>query len=148
MTTAPSPLPHPWFGPSPVLLPDERSIAHHAANRAQGKRAVGGGLHVTTQRLLFCPNLIDARMGGKSWECRLPEIASVGLQPRRLALTELFSGGLSNRLRIDLRNGSHELFVIGAIEKRIAELRTVLGFSDDDGPSPAPLPEMRVSKRT
>ena len=67
-------LPEYWFGPPPDLADDEHWLAHVAANRTQGKRAVGGGLHVTNHRLLFSPNLIDARLGGKPWSCALADI--------------------------------------------------------------------------
>src|SRR5665647_1413536 len=101
MSSGPTPPPTTWFGPPPELLPDERWWSYAAANRAQGKRAVGGRLHVTTQRLLFLPNVIDARLGGKPWSCALAEVGNVCVEPGRFALTELFSGGLRDRLRID-----------------------------------------------
>ena len=47
-----SELPAYWFGAPPELRDGEQWVAHHPANRTQGKRAVGGGLHFTTQRLL------------------------------------------------------------------------------------------------
>lgn len=142
MPSAATPLPELWFGPPPVLLADENWIAHHAANRAQGKRAVGGGLHFTTHRVLFCPNVIDARLGGKAWSCTLASIASVSLEPGRLSLFELFSGGLRERLRIDLHDKSRELFVIRAPDARAADLRTLLG--PDAQTAASPLPVMRV----
>ena len=64
MTSGSAPLPLLWFGPPPELRLDERWVAHHPANRSQGKRAVGGGLHFTNHRVLFTPNVIDARLGG------------------------------------------------------------------------------------
>jgi hypothetical protein len=125
-------LPEYWFGPPPELAENERWFIHLAANRTQGKRAVGGGLHVTTQRLLFCPNVIDARLGGKPWSCALSEISSVGVQMRRFSLVELFSGGLADRLRFDLRDGGRELFVVSQPAQRAAELRALLGAPEPD----------------
>lgn len=148
MSTPTKPLPEKWFGPPPVLLDDEHWVAHHAANRTQGKRAVGGALHVTTHRLLFSPNVIDARFGGKAWSCLLGDIHALGVEPRRWSLLELFSGGLAERMRIDLRNDTRELFVIRKPAERIEELRAVLEASDRSvHVAGAPLPEMRMIDR-
>ena len=119
-------LPETWFGTPPVLADNEQWVMQLAANRTQGKRAVGGGLHITTQRLLFKPNVIDGRLGGRSWQCALAEIVAVGVEPSRFSLLELFSGGLSDRLRFDLQDGSRELFVVSNPEARAAELRELL----------------------
>jgi hypothetical protein len=121
-----SDLPRWWFGPAPELLPDERWVAHHAANRSQGKRAVGGGLHFTTHRALFCPNAIDARLGGEAWSCALAEITGAGVEPARYSLLELFSGGLRERLRLDLRDGREELFVVSSPVERATEIQALL----------------------
>ncbi len=133
-------LPKYWFGPPPELAADEHWVVHLAANRSQGKRAVGGGLHLTTQRLLFSPNVIDAKLGGKPWSCALPEILSVGVERSRFSLLELFSGGLTDRLRLDLRDGGRELFVVRDPEQRAAELRELLHAPE----SAAELPAARV----
>ena len=133
-------LPEYWFGPPPVMVDDERWVSHLAANRSQGKRAVGGGLHLTTQRLLFSPNVIDARLGGKPWSCALSEIASVGIERGRFSLLELFSGGLRDRLRVDLHDGRRERFVVASPAQRAAELRDRLQVPE----SGAELPSARV----
>lgn len=136
-------LPEFWFGPPPTLVADdERWILHLAANRTQGRRAVGGGLHVTTYRLLFCPNVIDARLGGQAWSCAHAEIGAIGIQPRRFSLLELFSGGLVERLRFDLVDGRSEMFVTSKPQQRASELRDLLGLPD----AGATLPTMRVIK--
>ena len=130
-------LPEYWFGPPPDLADDEHWLAHVAANRTQGKRAVGGGLHVTNHRLLFSPNLIDARLGGKPWSCALVDIVSVGVQRRRFSLLELFSGGLVDRVRFDLRGGARELFVVDRPDQRAAELRALLSMPEPGADLPA-----------
>lgn len=148
MSTPSKPLPEKWFGPPPELIENEHWVAHHAANRTQGKRAVGGGLHFTTHRVLFSPNAIDARLGGKAWSCLLSEIQGMGIEPRRFSLLELFSGGLAERMRLELRDGTRELFVIRKPAERIDELRALLAAGDkEDHAATSPLPEMRVVDR-
>ncbi len=133
-------LPAYWFGPPPTLADGEQWVIHLAANRSQGKRAVGGGLHLTTQRLLFCPNVIDVRLGGKPFACTRAEIVAVGIERGRFSLLELFSGGLRDRLRLDLHDGRRELFVVSSPAQRAAELRDLLDVRE----SGAELPAARV----
>ena len=129
-------LPENWFGPPPELADGERWVSHHAANRTQGRRAVGGGFHVTTQRLLFSPNVIDRKLLGRAWSCVLTDVVSVGVQPRRFSLLELFSGGLVDRLRVDLRDGGRELFVVNKPEQLAARLREQLNVPEPGGDLP------------
>jgi hypothetical protein len=119
-------LPRWWFGAPPELSPGEHFEASYPANRSQGKHAVGGGLHFTNTRVLFTPNTIDASMGGKKWSCRLVDISAVGVEPGRFALTELFSGGLRARLRIEQKSGETDLFVISGPEAVAASFETLL----------------------
>jgi hypothetical protein len=138
------PLPRYWFGPPPELGPDEKFVSSYPANRTQGKRAVGGGLHLTTQRILFCPNAIDSRFGGKPWECAHADITGVGVEPGRFSILELFSGALAKRLRVHLGDRV-EYFVIKQPEDRAAELNAMLGGELPS--SPSDLPSARVVKR-
>lgn len=142
-----SELPAYWFGAPPELRDGEQWVAHHPANRTQGKRAVGGGLHFTTQRLLFSPNVIDSRLGGKCWECELGEIEGLGVQPGKFRITELFSGGLAERLRVELSADRTELFVISAPAQRAAELQHLLAGVRSASAATVPLPSARVVKR-
>ena len=132
-------LPAFWFGPPPTLADNEHWLLNLAANRTQGKRAVGGGLHVTNERVLFCPNVIDARLGGKAWSCQRVEITSIGIARGRFSLLEMFSGGLTDRLRFDLVDGEQELFVIKDPTRRARELCAMLHV-----PPASELPAMRV----
>lgn len=131
-------LPKFWFGPPPELGADETWSAHHAANRTQGRRAVGGGLHFTTRRVMFSPNRIDAALGGESWSCALTDIASLGLQPGKFSLLDLFSGGLRTRLRIN-----RDLFVVRSPEATLAELRDLVAAQTGSAP-PSDLPAARI----
>jgi hypothetical protein len=115
-----------WFGPPAELAEGEHWVAHLAANRSQGKRAVGGGLHLTTRRMLFTPRDLEASLGGKPWSCAVSEITAIGVEKARFSLLEMFSGGWSDRLRIDLGGGHKELFVVARAEQRATELRDLL----------------------
>lgn len=103
----------PWVD-DPDLLPGEHVVWCRSANREQGSlRQVGGKLFLTRQRLLFAPNEFDDATGGNAWDCPLGDIAAVGVEPRQLAMP--FPGGaatLRRRLRVDLRSGDFELFVV------------------------------------
>lgn len=96
------------------------------ANRTQGLRAVGGHLDVTDGVLRFTPNAFDAVTGGKPLEVPLTQVASVGTEPGRWALSELFSGGLRTRLAVDLADGTRERFVVWDPNAAVAKLRAKL----------------------
>jgi hypothetical protein len=115
-------LPKWWFGPPPEFQHGETWEASHAANRAQGGRAVGGGLHFTNRRALFTPNVIDSALGGEAWSCSLDDIVAVSVAPPRFAVAEVFSGGLRSRLRLELRSGDANLFVIASPANVVAKL--------------------------
>ena len=97
------------------------------ANRTQNEwRAVGGNLTATNGKLIFKPNIIDRNLGGDFLELRLDEIASIGKCKKEIAIKHLFSGGLRDRLSIQLRNGKEELFVVNNLETVIAELSRMI----------------------
>lgn len=105
-----------------------------AANRTQnGRRAVGGKLFVTSNRLAFRPHDFDAALCGRSATVPLSDVASVGVEPAtrdvatalRNPLATLFGGALTDRLRIETTDGREELFVVGderGLVDRIADL--------------------------
>jgi hypothetical protein len=64
------------------LKPGERKIATYRADRVQAKRAVGGHLMLTDQRVVFYPHLFDRATGGKSWKGALDAVSQVGVAPR------------------------------------------------------------------
>ena len=105
----------------PDLGEGESVVVAKAANRFQGSRAVGGKLTVTDRRLVFLPNPVDARLGGKEWTLERNEVASVGVEPRG-AKKGLFGGGLRQRLRVRTSTGGEELFVINGLDETIDQL--------------------------
>jgi hypothetical protein len=88
------------------------------ANRAQSEyRAVGGRLYLTNLRLAFEPHVVEVALGGKGHSLLLTSIASVGLQPGEFGLAHLFDGGLRTRLRVDMKSGAPEYFVVENVEE-------------------------------
>ena len=139
-----SPLSPSWFGQLPTLAESEEWVAHYAANRTQGRRAVGGAFHITTHRVLFEPNTMESGMGGRAWSCWRDQIVAAGIEPRRFSLLELFSGGLVDRLLLELADGRRELFVINGLATRFEEIRSILGVPI----AQRELPSARLVKRT
>ncbi|MBF6176908.1 hypothetical protein [Nocardia otitidiscaviarum] len=108
----------------PTLDDGENVTWRRPANRTQGGRAVGGTLYLTSTRLRFEPNRMDALMGGRSWSAPRTSVTAVGTEARTGGL---FDGGMRNRLRVDLREGAPELFVVGKLDETIETLRAALG---------------------
>ncbi|RMI31374.1 hypothetical protein [Nocardia stercoris] len=111
---------------SPKLADGETVSWRRFANRTQGNRAVGGRLYLTGARVLFEPSHVDALTGGQSWSAPLEWVASVGSQ---LPTGGAFDGGLRTRLRIQLRDGTVELFVVNGLDDAIAVLQRAAGHA-------------------
>ena len=112
--------------PPPELQTGESILDSWPANRTQSRnRAVGGCLFLTTQRLAFVPNLMDAAFAGRDASMPLHRIMSVGLQPREFSFRHLFDGGLRTRLRVETDSGAHELFVVqepAELQRKISDV--------------------------
>lgn len=92
------------------LLPDEKEVWSRLANRTQGRwRAVGGKLFLTNKRVIFLPYFFDAMLSGDQWLVERSNVAKVDtVQPDG----GMFSGGLRERVRVSLKDGSESLFVV------------------------------------
>jgi hypothetical protein len=123
------------FIAKPDLDEAETATWQRLANRTQGNRAVGGRLYLTATRLLFEPNRVDARTGGHQWTAPLADIIAVGTEPRD---GNPMSGGLRERLRLTLADGSAELFVISHLGEVIRVLRDAVTHARHDRPSSPP----------
>lgn len=77
-------------------------------------------------QLRFRPNAFDKVLGGESADIPLEQITRLGIEPGRASLKELFSGGLRSRLRVELGDGSVELFVVGRPAKAVEILQAEL----------------------
>jgi hypothetical protein len=71
-----------WFVKAPSLHPGEDIIFDRFANRQVGRRAIGGRLVATPKRLIFTPNAVDMRTGGKQWSLNLSEVSEVIVERR------------------------------------------------------------------
>jgi hypothetical protein len=92
-------------------------IWRHSASQIQSARGtVGGSLYLTAGRLLFRPDSLEAAIGGQQWSARLSTVRSASIQLRG---GNVLKGGLRDRLRIDLADGSSELFVVDRINEVI-----------------------------
>ena len=109
-----------WWVREADAEPDEQVVWSRAANRTQSSsRAVGGKLFLTDRRLVFCPQWIDAITGGQRWSVGLSEVSGVGVQPKG---GDRLGGGLRDRLRLELADGGHELFVINHLSELVERL--------------------------
>ncbi len=100
----------------PELLPGEQVLRHQKANRQQNTlRQVGGRLFVTNLRIAFVPSRLDERTGGGPGEWSM-EQAIVETRQRTAAFLGL-TARLRRRLRLELRDGSVELFVVNGVDE-------------------------------
>ena len=84
------------------------------ANWSRKGIARGGTLVLTDRRLIFKPNSIDASVGLRASQWPIRSIDRVSVAPRNY---NPLSGGLRRRLRVDLTDGTRELFVVGDAEQ-------------------------------
>ena len=103
--------PDDWFTDL-ELAEGEEVICSFPANHTQGKRAVGGKLFVTNQRVAFTPNRMEIKMRGRGMEMALSDITSIGTVKPRIRITEIFSGAWRTRLSISRRCDDDAYFVV------------------------------------
>lgn len=87
-------------------------ILSYPSNHTQGKRAVGGKLFITNQRIAFAPNRLDANMGGMALELPVSEITSIDTDKPHFTITEIFSGAWRTRLVIHSSAKPPQYFVV------------------------------------
>jgi hypothetical protein len=117
-----------WWVAKPQFRAGESVLWTRGANREQDPiRQVGGHLYLTDQRMVFQAHRFDTARGGDSWQIDLHNIASIEEEPRQSADAALpTAAGLRRRLRIVLRDGTVELFVINRLTASIKVLRAQL----------------------
>jgi len=114
-----------WFN-NPTLNEGELIALAYPANHTQNRRAVGGKLFVTNQRLLFIPNKVDDKLGGLPIDVSHDAISTFFVKEREFSIKELFSGGLFERLGVRLSDGSEHLFVISKVEEGLEQIMEVI----------------------
>lgn len=108
---------------------EELVIKEFSANHTQSEgNAVGGKVTLTTESLLFTPNLVNKLLGGEECEIVLDNIESVGVEKKGSGSMKdtLKGGGLRDRLRIKLDDGTQELFVVSNLDEIVEELNRVV----------------------
>lgn len=107
--------------PKTQLDAGETLLERWRANRAQSsRRAVGGHLYLTDQRLLFEPHGFDAGLAGRGAAVPLRDITDVTRVPRDLG--HLFGGGLRSRLAVATTRETH-LFVVNDLDGKIRRIQ-------------------------
>jgi hypothetical protein len=112
----------------PDLLPGEEVLWRRNANREQSQlRQVGGRLFVTRRRILFVPIRLDDATGGAQWDRPLADVSAVTVQPSERAAPFFgHTARLRRRLRVELKDGSLEIFVVNRVEDAVRSLRDVI----------------------
>ena len=96
-----------------------------ACNWQQRGIARGGRLGLTSQALVFEPNRVDRLMGGKSRRVPLTEIASVAVEAGGFPKSPV-SGGMRQRMRLNLASGGSELLLINDLNERIHDVEAAI----------------------
>jgi hypothetical protein len=98
----------------------ETLVESFLANRMQGARAVGGRFYLTSQRLAFLPNRVDAATGGDGWEIPLASVSLADIAPRGSIRADGYAA-LRRRLRITTGEGT-DLFVVNHVSQVVARI--------------------------
>ena len=110
------------FWPDPPLEEGEFVKLGIRGNWSRKGFARGGTLVLTDRRLIFTPNSLEVSTGLKVAAWAASTIETVDVAPRGW---HPFSGSLRRRLRIGLRGGSPEFFVVADVH-RVAQKITAL----------------------
>ena len=94
------------MSPSPDEMPE---IWSQLANRQVGWINRGGRLHLTTAGLEFRPTRVERRLRALGWSAPLVDLAGAEVTGRSL---NVFAAGPRRRLRVRLKDGGVEVFVI------------------------------------
>jgi hypothetical protein len=117
-----------WFVRAPFLRTGETVEWNRTAGRqASTFQVAGGRLFLTSTRLIHQPNRLCMGASGRPWSTPRTSISQVTVEPRRWTIP-LFgmTAGLRNRLRLELVDGSAQLFVVKHLDKVLGDLRARL----------------------
>ena len=107
-----------WFN-MPILTEGEDLQFEILANHTQSKRAVGGKIFVTSERLLFAPNRLDSLTGGLTVDIAISTVLGATKSPPVYSLSEMFSGAFRSRLCLHTERDGDRFFVVNQLEKTI-----------------------------
>lgn len=122
---------------SPDLRPGEEILWRRNANYEQtALRYLGGKLFLTDRRLIFLPHRLDEATGGRSWACELTDISAVGVEPAQLSAPFFgLAARMRRRLRVEMRSGQNELFVVSRVNEAVERIRGAKHGTRDPGTS-------------
>jgi hypothetical protein len=130
----------------PQLEHGEEILWERRACRSTERSQQGGVLYLTDRRLLFVPSSHDAERGAVPASMPRHRIARLAVEPRTLNPLLFFTGGFRRRLRVEEPNGWARVFLIGKLDRVIAELRAhgvgVAGPAAQTGAGPEGTPEV------
>ena len=130
-----------WHGGFP-LNEGESVLYAKRANRTAGRRAVGGRLVVTDQRIAFVPNQFEKHVSPRlelvegSWVADRDDVDDLRLAPRQIKLSTIFSGEWRTGIWVDVRSGAGQRFLVPRPTQAVAEIREALSGSGDREPPP------------
>jgi len=129
-----------WHGELP-LNEGERVLYSTRANRTAGRRAIGGRLVVTNQRIAFVPNRVEQHISAESgllegsWVTDHDNVDDVRVSPRQIKVSTIFSGEWRTGVWVELRSGAGQRFLVPRATQAIAEIRDALSGPGDREPS-------------
>lgn len=127
---------------------DERSIKEVNANRSLGDRTLGGTLTITSEAIEFTPNKVDGSQGKHVVNISFDDIVDVGVEEKFSGgfRETVFGGGLRDRLRIEMEDGTEELFVLNNLGEVVSELEILA--DEDDRESTAEMVRKKKQSKT
>ena len=105
------------------LEAEETVVMTIPANNTQGSLARGGRLWLTTRRLIFMPLTIEKTLRASSVNISLSQITGVGKVIAGSRPDAGFSGGVVDRLQVNVADGSEYLFVVDKPDSVASKIR-------------------------
>ena len=96
---------------------------------------------MTNQRMAFVPNRVEQHISAESgllegsWVTDHDNVDDVGVSPRQIKVSTIFSGEWRTGIGFDLRSGAGPRFLVPRSTQAIAEIRDALSGPGDREPS-------------
>jgi hypothetical protein len=111
-----------WLLPEPSLLPDERLLWRKPASLSL-RTAVGGALHITTERVVFIPNRLNWGKMRQTHEWPINQIEVVRVADRDFTP---YTGGMRKRMCLIMESGEPLLFVVKNLDETVREVQNAI----------------------